>query len=275
LLERRAGTGTARAGERKVGDIRAGVVTADGGLTWASGRGDSYCRAFDIVVSAVLAIVTLPIVVVAALGSAIALRAWPFFSQDRVGKDGALFRFLKVRTLPTAVPTYIDKHHLVQDDIPAFCRLLRTLHLDELPQLYLVLAGRMSLVGPRPEMAYLHDGMQRSFASLRTSVRPGCTGLWQISTSCTELISEAPEYDAFYLTHRSLRLDLWVLGRTALRMTGIAGCVTLDDVPTWVVPAARRTHDVVVDLASNLTIDLRDAPIEVLPAAGYAPVVGR
>lgn len=196
-------------------------------------RIDVYRRAFDIALSAVLAAVALPVVLVAAIGSAIALGAWPFFSQERVGRNGEVFRFLKVRTLRPEVPQYTDKHQLDPSHIPPFCRLLRSAHLDELPQLLLVLQGKMSLVGPRPEMAHLHQRMPHTFADLRTSVRPGCTGLWQVSESCTELIAAAPHYDRFYLAHRSLRLDLWLLFRTGVTMVGLGRCITLEDVPRW------------------------------------------
>ena len=138
---------------------------------------------------------------------------------------------MKVRTLPVDTPGYVDKHQLDHSRIPPFCRLLRRLHLDELPQLLLVLRGHMSLVGPRPEMAYLHDLMAPDFAELRTSVRPGCTGLWQISEACIDLISRTPEYDRYYLAQRSLHLDLWVLYRTALKMVGLGATISLDDVP--------------------------------------------
>ena len=91
---------------------------------------------------------------------------------------------MKMRTLPTSCPSYTDKHQLDHVHIPAFCRLLRRLHLDELPQLVLVLWGHMSLVGPRPEMRHLHEQIDPDFARVRTSTRPGCTGLWQISEAC-------------------------------------------------------------------------------------------
>lgn len=198
-------------------------------------RIDLYRRAFDVVVSAVLLVLVLPVIVAVAIGSAIALRAWPFFTQDRVGRDGQLFRFVKVRTLPVDMPGYVDKHQLEVDRIPTFCRFLRRLHLDELPQLLLVLRGRMSLVGPRPEMAYLHDRMAPQFSSLRTSVRPGCTGLWQVSEACTDLISAAPEYDQAYLAGRSLRLDVWILAQTTRKMLGLGRAITLDTLPAWAV----------------------------------------
>jgi lipopolysaccharide/colanic/teichoic acid biosynthesis glycosyltransferase len=209
-------------------------------------RIDMYRRTFDIVVSAALLLVAAPLIVIMALGSAIALRAWPFFTQDRVGRDGELFRFLKVRTLRPEVPTYTDKLHLDASRIPAFCQLLRRLHLDELPQLLLVLQGKMSLVGPRPEMAHLHHRMAPGFAELRTSVRPGCTGVWQVSEACTELITTSPQYDRYYLANRTLRLDLWVMFRTALNMVGVGRCITLEDVPVWAVDGDEA--DVVVVL---------------------------
>jgi lipopolysaccharide/colanic/teichoic acid biosynthesis glycosyltransferase len=215
-------------------------------------HGDLYRRAFDVVASLLLGSLALPIVLVAAIGSAVTLRAWPIFAQDRVGLDGELFRLLKIRTLPTTVPAYLDKHQLGSFSIPKFCRLLRALHIDELPQLYVVLIGRMSLVGPRPEMAHLHDLMPTPFATERTTVRPGCTGLWQVSESCTDLISAAPEYDRFYLAHRSVRLDVWVLFRTMLKMTGVSRCVTLAQVPAWTANGS--------DIAEVDIIDLRDEP---------------
>jgi lipopolysaccharide/colanic/teichoic acid biosynthesis glycosyltransferase len=187
----------------------------------------------------------LPVLLIAVAGSAILLRAWPFFTQERIGRHGETFRFLKVRTLPPTVPSYIDKHQLAEHSIPRFCQMLRTLHLDELPQLFLVLRGRMSLVGPRPEMGWLHERMHPQFADARTSVRPGCTGLWQVSDACTDLISASPEYDRFYLSHRTLRFDLWVLSRTVLKMTGLSSRVTLGDVPAWVMP---RTATIDLDL---------------------------
>lgn len=202
-------------------------------------------RALDIALSIVLGLVAAPVIVVAAIGAAVALRSWPFFSHLRVGADGRDVRILKIRTLPRHTPAYTDKYRLDLDATPAFCRFLRRLHLDELPQLYLVPLGRLSLVGPRPEMRSLHDQLDRAFAELRTSVRPGCSGLWQVGERSNQLIHEGAEYDRFYLTHASARLDLWILWRTALMLTGIGGVVTLDDVPDWALNAraGRLTAD--------------------------------
>lgn len=224
-------------------------------------QADVYRRALDVVVSAIIGLVIVPLIVATAIGSAVTLRAWPFFVQDRIGRHGETFRFVKIRTLPLDVPRYTDKHQLANHDIPAFCRFLRTFHLDELPQVYLVLAGHMSLVGPRPEMGTLHDRMHPSFADERTAVRPGCTGLWQISCACTDLISAAPEFDRFYLAHRSARFDLWVLGRTLLKMTGLGSTIALDQVPSWALK--REAGEVyVLDLTSlEHDAELADAPM--------------
>ena len=190
-------------------------------------------RALDLVLASLLLLVTLPIMLVAAVGSAIALRTWPFFVQRRTGLDERSFRFLKIRTLPKSTPAYLLKDELCPEELPAFCRGLRRMHLDELPQLILVLAGKMSLVGPRPEMVDFHDRLDPDFAAARTSVLPGCTGLWQIGAGCTGLLGDSPEYDRFYLGHQSARLDLWILGRTVRMMLTGGPLVHLSDVPEW------------------------------------------
>jgi hypothetical protein len=116
--------------------------------------------------------------------------------------------------------------------------MLRRLHLDELPQLLLVLTGKMSLVGPRPEMPNLYSAFDLQFAARRIGVRPGCTGLWQISEHCDRMIFEHPEYDGFYLEHRSLGLDVRVMARSVrlLLPFGDPKLVTYADLDTWVTP---------------------------------------
>lgn len=192
-------------------------------------------RLCDVVIAGLLLLITLPMIVVCALGAAIALRSSPFFTQRRVGRDGKEFRFLKLRTLPPYAPQYATKYELGEVQIPRFCQALRRLHLDELPQLFLVMIGKMSLVGPRPEMGYLYAEFTDDFARERTSVRPGCTGLWQVSEHCQKMIHEHPEFDAHYLRNRSLRLDLWIVLRT-LQMHlpgGQKRLVTLPALPAW------------------------------------------
>ena len=193
-------------------------------------------RATDIFLGGLLAIVAAPLIVVLALCLAATLRAFPFFVQERIGLDGRRFRLVKLRTLPRSTPPYADKYSITGVRIPRFARRLRRLHLDELPQLFLVPIGRMSLVGPRPEMPALHDRLPGDFAEQRTSVRPGCTGLWQIGRDSGGLIGETPYYDEFYLHHRSNQLDLWILAQTAKLMTGRGRQFRIADIP----PGLRR-----------------------------------
>lgn len=98
--------------------------------------------------------------------------------------------------------------------------------------------GRLSLVGPRPEMPNLHERMAQRFAEVRTSVKPGCTGLWQVGADAGRLILETPQYDLFYLAHANLRLDVWILWRTALLVSGVGRPVELDAVPRWTLRRA-------------------------------------
>jgi len=190
-------------------------------------------RLLDLVVSVPATVVLMPLIVALALGSAIAFRAWPFFVHERLGHGMHPFQFVKIRTLPTATAAYADKYALADVAHNRWGDFLRGTHLDELPQLWLVVAGRMSLVGPRPEMRNLAATFDPAFVAERTTVLPGCTGLWQISRHVAGLIGEAPAMDLHYLRHWTLRLDLWILWRTAVQLFGGAAINSLVDVPKW------------------------------------------
>lgn len=198
-------------------------------------------KGVDVVLGSALALLALPVILIFAVGLAVALRCNPFFFQYRVGKDGRDFTFVKLRTLPRQFPMYADKFAIGDTQIPTFAKLLRRLHLDELPQLFLVPLGRMSLVGPRPEMRVLHGQMDPVFAAERVTIRPGCTGLWQIGKHQAGLIAEAPLYDRFYIQNQNLRLDLWILARTASLLVGRGSIVSIEDVPAWVLPRRATT----------------------------------
>lgn len=187
------------------------------------------------VCAAALLIAGLPLLLVAAVMSAWCFKAWPVFVHTRVGAGGQHFRMYKIRTLPPCTNRYVSKYALDVVDIPPAMRLIRRLHIDELPQLWHVVTGEMSFVGPRPEMPDLHDLLPASFAMERTSVRPGLTGLWQISPHNAGLIRERPEYDRLYVGHRWFWLDAWIMFRTVQKMT--SGRTTqLYDVPLWAIP---------------------------------------
>lgn len=190
-------------------------------------------RAFDVVIGTLLVVIALPLLMVLALAVCIDLRTWrPIFVQQRVGRGGARFRFPKLRSLPLATPPDADKYALASVPTTRLGALLRRTHLDELPQLLLVLTGRMSLVGPRPDMPALLERFSPAFVAARSTVRPGCTGLWQVGADAAKLIGEAPEYDLYYLRHRSFRLDCWILWRTVRLLLG-GQPAQLAEVPTW------------------------------------------
>jgi lipopolysaccharide/colanic/teichoic acid biosynthesis glycosyltransferase len=190
-------------------------------------------RVLDVVLGTVLAVVAAPLVAVLAAAAAWSLRAWPFFVQDRVGLGGRPFRMVKIRTLPASAPAYADKYAIRQVETSRFCAWLRASHLDELPQLFLVPPGRMSLVGPRPEMATLLASFDQRFVAARCAVRPGCTGLWQLGPDSGKLIGESPRHDLLYLRYGNLRLDVWILWRTVRTLAHIGGSVELEDAPRW------------------------------------------
>lgn len=203
-------------------------------------------RAVDVTIGLVAAVVTLPILLATALVSLVVLRSQPFFTQWRIGRDGHRFRFIKIRTLPPATAVYASKYDLVETSIHRSMRIIRALHLDELPQFWLVVFGRMSIVGPRPEMPQLHALFPPEVSEKRASCRPGVTGLWQVGPHCDGLIHEHVEYDLVYIDHQTPRLDLWV-GLATVRKILRGGVTTpLHSVPRWawyIPPTRRKTFD--------------------------------
>ena len=177
-------------------------------------------RSLDVVLGLSLTIFTSPLVIFLAIGSALSFRAWPFFVQVRLGKNGKFFNFVKIRSLPTSTLATADKYDVSKIVNTRFGSFLRSLHLDEIPQFWLVVTGRMSLVGPRPEFPELAQKFDQQFVSVRTRVRPGITGPWQISVASRKLIGELPESDYLYVKSADLRFDFWILGRTFLEMLG-------------------------------------------------------
>ena len=132
-----------------------------------------------------------------------------FYRQERVGLNGKRFRILKLRTM------------LDDDQVTKVGRFLRRTHIDELPQLWNIVMGDMSLVGPRPERPEYVEKFEKEIPNyrLRHSVKPGLAG-WAIvqkgyETTAEDAAIKLP-YDLFYVEHRSLRLDLTILIRTLI-----------------------------------------------------------
>ena len=224
-------------------------------IRYANGR---VKRAFDLTAGVVLSIVTAPIVAFLAVGSAVSFRAWPIFVQKRLGRDGRPFCFVKLRTLPTDTPLEADKYAIAGTTTTTrWGGSLRASHFDELPQCWLLVTGRMSLVGPRPEMPALAATFDAAFMGERLAVRPGITGPWQVSTASAGLIGEAPEFDRLYLAHAGPRLDAWVSLRTIGVLVGLR-LLPLERFPGWArngsAPAGAPMPD--VDVAAQ-TADSR------------------
>jgi lipopolysaccharide/colanic/teichoic acid biosynthesis glycosyltransferase len=161
-------------------------------------------------------VVAAPVLALAAILIKLESRGPVFYRQRRVGRGGAAFELWKLRTMVPGAETMGAGIYVVEGDprITRTGRLLRRFSLDELPNLVNVLRGEMAIVGPRPtvqEQVDRYTERQRR----RLEVRPGITGWAQINGRTSLPWPERIELDVWYVEHRSLRLDLRILGRTA------------------------------------------------------------
>jgi lipopolysaccharide/colanic/teichoic acid biosynthesis glycosyltransferase len=183
-------------------------------------------RVIDVVLSLALLVIALPVLAMCILAIAIDSRGPVMFAQERTGRDGRRFRMLKLRTMvANAEELKVALAHLnvlpppdfkIPDDprITRVGRFLRATSLDELPQLFNVLRGDMSLVGPRPT-SFSPDTYDL-WHTHRLDVAPGITGLWQVEGRNVTTFDERLRLDVQYIRRRSLRYDLVLLARTAL-----------------------------------------------------------
>ncbi|HTO99327.1 MAG TPA: undecaprenyl-phosphate glucose phosphotransferase [Myxococcales bacterium] len=175
-------------------------------------------RTFDLVLSGLFLVLLSPLLLAIALLVKAGSRGPALYAQERVGLDGRPFRMLKFRTMRTDAET--EGPRFARDGDPRVTRLgalLRRSSLDELPQLWNVLVGDMSLVGPRPERPVFIDQFRRRIPryQLRHMVKSGMTGWAQIhGLRGNTSISKRVEYDLYYIEHWSLLLDLKILART-------------------------------------------------------------
>ena len=174
-------------------------------------------RLLDLVCALpIAALFAVPLAAVS-IGSAIAFRAWPFFVQRREGEGGRDFTIVKIRSLQKSAPPEHAKNEPDVIQTNAFGRLIRRYHVDEMTQVFQVLSGHMSLVGPRPEMLSLIERYSDEQLEARRAFKPGLTGLWQLSPDASRMMYEVPEYDLCYASNWSLRLDIWILFLTAMQ----------------------------------------------------------
>jgi lipopolysaccharide/colanic/teichoic acid biosynthesis glycosyltransferase len=190
-------------------------------------------RVLDVVVCLLLLVVAIPLLAVCALAIFVDSPGPVVFTQQRTGRDGRRFRMLKLRTMvPDAEERKAELAHLnilpppdfkIPDDprITRVGRILRATSLDELPQLFNVLRGDMSLVGPRPT-SFAPDTYQL-WHTHRLDVAPGITGLWQVEGRNLTTFDERLRLDVQYIRRRSLLFDIELLARTVLAVVRRSG----------------------------------------------------
>ncbi|WP_082522069.1 sugar transferase [Ramlibacter sp. Leaf400] len=196
-------------------------------------------RTLDIVLASVFVLSFFWLFLVVWLGVRVTTGSPALYSHKRVGKAGREFGCLKFRSMvvdsdrrlqqllessPAARAEWTETFKLRNDPrITPFGRFIRRTSLDELPQFFNVIRGHMSLVGPRPvtrQELDLHYGPEaRHYAS----VKPGITGLWQVSGRSELAYSQRVRHDVDYVQTRTIRLDLWILCRTVAVVLGRQG----------------------------------------------------
>ena len=211
--------------EKTMGQIRRDSVSA-GWLIFGDGFEQGLIRTmvkrlFDIVCATLLIVLALPVMVMTSILIVLESAGSIFYLQERVGLNGRLFNVVKFRSMRTDAekdgqPRWAST---ADERITRVGRVIRKLRIDELPQLFSVLGGDMSLVGPRPERPYFVDKLTHElpYYAVRQSVKPGVTGWAQVRYhygASVEDSAEKLQYDLYYVKNHTLFLDLIVLFET-------------------------------------------------------------
>jgi lipopolysaccharide/colanic/teichoic acid biosynthesis glycosyltransferase len=191
-------------------------------------------RALDLLVASLVLVPASPLLAVAAVLIKLESRGPVFYRQRRVGRGGQPFDLWKLRTMVPGAEAMGAGIYVVEGDsrITRAGRLLRRFSLDELPNLVNVLKGEMAIVGPRPtvqEQVDRYTDRQRR----RLEVKPGITGWAQVNGRTSLPWPERIELDVWYVEHRSLRLDLRILARTARMLASGHGLYSDDLRQGW------------------------------------------
>jgi exopolysaccharide biosynthesis polyprenyl glycosylphosphotransferase len=193
-------------------------------------------RAFDVTAAAGMILLTAPVLLAVALAVRLTSSGPVLFRQTRLGKDGVPFEVLKFRSMvPGAESMLIDLTDRNEADGPLFKmrddprvtpvgKLLRRTSLDELPQLWNVVRGEMSLVGPRPALPEEAQAWSPELRS-RLDVKPGITGMWQVNGRSSASFDDYVRLDLFYVDNWSLVTDLAILARTVPAVLSRSGAM--------------------------------------------------
>ena len=173
-------------------------------------------RMADLIGSSLLLVLLAPLFFLIALLIRLDSPGPALFVQERVGRNGELFKMYKFRSMHKGTSRYeLSPSTQFDPRITRIGRLLRKSSMDELPQLLNVFLGNMSLVGPRPEMAFVVENYT-SEQRQRLQVTPGITGLWQLSADRAFLIHQNIQYDLYYIRNRGFFMDMAILVHTLL-----------------------------------------------------------
>jgi lipopolysaccharide/colanic/teichoic acid biosynthesis glycosyltransferase len=205
---------------------------------------DVGCRVLDVIVAAVLLVVLLPLMLLVAVAIKVESRGPVLFRQRRMGRSLVPFTVNKFRTMRQGVSQDVHRKFVLSliagaepppssagsprfklasdDRVTRVGRILRRSSLDELPQLLNVLTGQMSLVGPRPAIPYEVEHYPSHWFG-RFAVKPGVTGLWQVSGRSEVTLEQMIKLDIEYVTRRSVRLNIWILLRTVPAVLSLRG----------------------------------------------------
>jgi lipopolysaccharide/colanic/teichoic acid biosynthesis glycosyltransferase len=187
-------------------------------------------RGIDIALSAAGLLIASPLLLLCAIAIRLESPGSVFFAQERVGKGGKLFSVWKLRSMYVDAEAECGPVWTQPDDlrVTRIGKILRKTRMDEVPQLWNVLKGEMSLVGPRPERPEFVESLSLRYPyfALRESLKPGVTGWAQIQKGYVNAVEEFEEklaLDIYYMKYRSTRMDLLILWKTAKTMLLMGG----------------------------------------------------
>ena len=180
---------------------------------------DEIKRCIEILLSTILIIITLPVIIIACIAIYLELRANPIYTQKRVGLNGYVFKIYKLRSMYIDAekdgPKWASKN---DERITKVGKFIRTTRIDELPQLFNILIGDMSFIGPRPERPELIKKFLKDIPDFndRLLVKPGITGWAQVNGGYSLTPKEKLVLDKYYIENEGFKLDLLILLKTII-----------------------------------------------------------